>query len=73
MSKRTAKFQKFVLSRICHTGYSDDLDFVFAHVDQVCSPFSKRTHDPDAPYDGFDESDDTEERAKRSRREVGIK
>ena len=42
-----------------HTGWSKDLDFVFAHKDKKCSPLSKRVHDPDAPYDGYDESDDT--------------
>lgn len=52
-----------------HTGYSDDLDFAFAHIDQVCSLFSKRVHDPDAPYDGYDESDDTEDQARNSRLE----
>lgn len=44
-----------------HTGWSQDLDFVFAHRDRKCSPFSKRVPDPDAPYDGYDESDDTRE------------
>ncbi|MGI6579162.1 MAG: MBL fold metallo-hydrolase [Saccharofermentanales bacterium] len=46
-----------------HTGYTDDLDFAFAHVDKVCSLFSKRVPNPDAPYDGYDESDDTKENA----------
>ncbi len=47
-----------------HTGWSDDLDFVFAHRDQVCNSMKKqKPHDPNAPYDGYDESDDTEERA----------
>lgn len=49
-----------------HTGYTDDLDFAFAHIDKICSLFSKRVHDPDAPYDGYDESDDTEERARNT-------
>ncbi len=48
-----------------HTGYSDDLDFVFANIDKVCSIFSKRGYDPNAPYDGYDESDDTKESAKK--------
>jgi len=48
-----------------HTGWSDDLDFVFAHKDQVCNSMKKqKPHDPDAPYDGYDESDDTKERAQ---------
>ena len=42
-----------------HTGWSQDLDFVFAHRDKKCSPFSRKVPDPDAPYDGYDESDDT--------------
>ena len=31
---------------------------------KLCSPFKKRVHDPLAPYDAYDESDDTEEKAK---------
>ena len=49
-----------------HTGWSQDLDFVFAHRDRKCSPLSKRVHDPDAPYDGYDESDDTRENTLNS-------
>lgn len=49
-----------------HTGWSQDLDFVFAHKDKKCSPLSKRVHDPDAPYDGYDESDDTLENTLNS-------
>ena len=47
-----------------HTGWSDDLDFVFAHRDRLCSRLHKRVPDPDAPYDGYDETDDTEEKAR---------
>ena len=47
-----------------HTGWTDHMDFAFAHKDQLCSPFRPRVHDPDAPYDAYDESDDTEEKAK---------
>ena len=47
-----------------HTGWSDDLDFVFAHRDRLCSRLHKRVPDPDATYDGYDESDDTEEKAR---------
>lgn len=47
-----------------HTGWSDDLDFVFAHRDKLCSLFRKRVPDPEAPYDGYIEDDDTEERAR---------
>ena len=46
-----------------HTGITEDFDFAFAHRDKLCSPFKKRVHDPSAPYDAYDESDDTEERA----------
>ncbi len=49
-----------------HTGWSQDIDFVFAHKDKKCSPFSKRVPDPDAPYDGYDESDDTKENTLNS-------
>lgn len=48
-----------------HTGYSDDLDFVFAHTDEVCNPSKKvKVHDPLASYDSYDESDDIEINAR---------
>ena len=47
-----------------HTGWTDRFDFAFAHKDRLCSPFRKRVHDPSAPYDAYEESDDTEEKAK---------
>ena len=47
-----------------HTGWSDDLDFVFAHRAELCKPFAKKYADPDAPYDGYVEDDDTELRAR---------
>lgn len=47
-----------------HTGWTDNFEFAFAHKDKLCSPFKKRVHDPSAPYDAYDESDDTEEKAK---------
>ena len=47
-----------------HTGWSDDLDFVFAHRAELCKPFAKKYTDPDAPYDGYVEDDDTETRAR---------
>lgn len=51
-----------------HTGWSDDLDFVFAHKDQVCNGMKKqKPHDPAAPYDGYDEREDTEEKARKTR------
>lgn len=51
-----------------HTGWSDNLDFVFAHKDQVCNSMKRqKPHDPSAPYDGYDERDDTEEKARKTR------
>lgn len=47
-----------------HTGWTDRFDFAFAHKDRLCSPFKKKVHDPTAPYDAYDESDDTRERAQ---------
>ena len=41
-----------------HTGWTDNFAFAFAHKDQLCSPFKKRVHDPSAPYDAYDQSDD---------------
>lgn len=46
-----------------HTGWTDNFEFAFAHKDKLCSPFRKRVPDPGAPYDAYDESDDTRERA----------
>ena len=49
-----------------HTGWTDNLDFAFAHTDEVCNAWVRqKPHDPDAPYDAFDESDDTVENSKR--------
>ncbi|MDO4976849.1 MAG: MBL fold metallo-hydrolase [Eubacteriales bacterium] len=51
-----------------HTGWHDDLDFVFAHSDQLCHDIRKqKPHDPDAPWDGYDESGDTEQKARSIR------
>lgn len=48
-----------------HTGWSEDLEFVFRHKDKVCNSLKKqKPHDPTAPYDGYDESDDTEQKAR---------
>lgn len=53
-----------------HTGWSDDMDFVFAHTDLVCNASRKqKPHDPKAPYDAYDESDDTREKARTVRLE----
>ena len=51
-----------------HTGWSEDLDFVFAHTDKVCNGYKRqKPHDPSAPYDGYDERDDTEDGARTHR------
>ena len=49
-----------------HTGWTDDFDFAFAHIDKICNSMRRKpkVHDPKAPYDGFDESEDTEENAR---------
>ena len=47
-----------------HTGWTYNFEFAFAHKDKLCSPFKKRVHDPNAPYDAYDESDDAEGNAK---------
>ena len=66
-----ARLKKDLLSRnrkikviTGHTGWTDDLDFVFAHTDDICKPFLKKYHDDSAPYDGYVEDDDTEESAR---------
>ena len=56
-----SRFTNFITG---HTGWTDNFAFAFAHKDKSCSPFKKRVHDPSAPYDAYDESDDTEENAK---------
>lgn len=48
-----------------HTGWTDDLDFAFRHKDQICNSLKKqKPHDPMAPYDAYDEREDTEEKAR---------
>ena len=47
-----------------HTGWTDDLDFTFAHRAEICKPFTRRYTDPEAPYDGYVEDDDTEAGAR---------
>ena len=47
-----------------HTGWTDDLDFAFLHRTELCRPFTKKYTDPSAPYDGYEEDDDTEESAR---------
>ena len=47
-----------------HTGWTDNLEFAFRHRAELCAPFKKRMHDPNAPYDGYEESEDTEQSAR---------
>ena len=49
-----------------HTGWTDDIDFAFSHTDEICNGLKRKpkVHDPKAPYDGYDEKDDTEENAR---------
>lgn len=48
-----------------HTGWTDNLDFAFAHRSQVCNGWKKqKPRDPLAPYDGYIETDDTEAKAR---------
>ena len=49
-----------------HTGWTDDIDFAFSHTDEICNGLKRepKVHDPKAPYDGYDEKDDTEESAR---------
>ena len=55
-----------------HTGWTDDLEFAFLHRTELCRPFTKKYMDPDAPYDGYDEWDDTEENARTVRLEKKV-
>ena len=50
-----------------HTGWTDDLDLAFLHRYKLCKPFAKKYSDPEAPYDGYVEDDDTEEKARTER------
>ena len=48
-----------------HTGWTDDLAFAFRHKDQICNSLkTQKPHDSMAPYDAYDEREDTEEKAK---------
>ena len=73
MSKKATEFQRKAMSRMyrgkeifkpLNTGWTDNMEFAFAHKNELCSPFKKKVHDPNALYDAYDESDDTEENAK---------
>ena len=50
-----------------HTGWTDDMGFAFAHTDEICNALRRKpkVRDPKAPYDGFDERDDTEENVRK--------
>ena len=50
-----------------HTGWTDDLDLAFLHRSELCKPFAKKYSDPEAPYDGYVEDDDTEKTARTER------
>lgn len=48
-----------------HIGWTDDLEFAFRHKDQICNSLKKqKPHDPMAPYDAYDEREDTEDKAR---------
>ena len=49
-----------------HTGWTNDFVFAFAHIDEICNSLKRKpkVHDPKSPFDGFDESEDTEENAR---------
>ena len=36
-----------------HTGWTDDLDFVFRHRTEICKPFTRKYTDTEAPFDGY--------------------
>ena len=50
-----------------HTGWTDDINFAFAHTDEICNSLRRKpkVHDPKAPYDGFDESGDKKENVEK--------
>lgn len=65
--KEILKKRKLQLKIITgHTGWTDDFIFAFAHIDEICNSLKRKpkVHDPKAPFDGFDESEDTEEKAR---------
>ena len=66
--ERNIRARKHPISVITgHTGWTDDLDFAFRHRAEICKPFTKKYSDPEAPYDGYVEDDDTEEKARTQR------
>lgn len=54
-----------------HTGWTDNLDWAFAHRAEVCNSLRRKpkVHDPLAPYDGYVEAEDTEQNARTVRLE----
>ena len=52
-----------------HTGWTDDISFAFRIRKDICRPFTRKYTDPSAPYDGYEEADDTEEKARAVRLE----
>ena len=63
MSRRASNFQKVVMSWT-YRGKEIFKPLNTGRIDELCNPFRKQKHDPSAPYDGYDESDDTEEGAR---------
>lgn len=48
-----------------HTGWTDDFTFAFAHISKSCNAWVRQSpSDPNAPYDAYDESEDTERAAR---------
>lgn len=48
-----------------HTGWYDNIEWCFRYRNKVCNASKKQTpHDPTAPYDGYNEKDDTEQSAR---------
>ena len=47
-----------------HTGWTDNFEFAFAHKNELFTIQKKSTRPQSAPYDAYDESDDTEEKCK---------
>lgn len=68
---RNLLLKKDIKPIICtgHTGWTDDFEFAFRHRDEVLNAWKKRrkVEDPTAPLDGYEESDDTEEKARSER------
>lgn len=73
--KSLAKLERLLMKRRLHpmvitghTGWSQDFKMIFKHKDKVCNSFKKQKPvDPEAPYDGYKEDDDTEQNARNSR------